>query len=653
MLRRVLVFAVGILIALAAAGVAAPASPASPVTVTLDGAPLPGLAVAIYNDQPYVALSALPILHARVARDRAGVEAAVGVGRRTVLLAAGQTRMVVDGEERRLGAAPLIDKGEFWLPAAALESFMLQTSWDRARQCLSLRWPKPFLLAARLDETGDAPRLVVEATTAVKADFFSLKNPDRLVADLKGLVLYDFAALEDRENEYFQAVRCAQNRPGVLRLVLDLRQPVGWRIDHGQQEKGLCALELNTLVYGVAVVPADEGRRLVVETNVRPSWKTTTLAQPDRIVLEIDRADLVGPGGYTPGDGDWLRVAEYRQAGEGRVRITAFLARRQPYAVNLAPGRDNLLEIQPLQSLARPAWRPDGGLVIESSGVLSFTASVGHYPERLTLSVHHAAASPEEGAPAAGPVGRYRVVQAAQGIAKITLDLRYDAQPKWELSPDRHRLTVVFQPSPLAGKVIVLDPGHGGEDPGASGRTKLRLPDGTTGLLREKDINLDVALRLKVLLEEAGASVFLTRVDDTSVPLYARAPLADQLSAALYLSIHTNNIEEPSVRGIEMFSYPGRVEDRRLARLVTEEMVTALNQIPRRSTVDTYAVLRENHTVSILAELGFLSNPVDEAALATEEYRRDAARAILRGVTRYFRGEEANGELPVPGLFAH
>lgn len=647
MRRSVLSAAAGMLIALAAAGLAAPASP---VAATLDGAPLSGLMAAVHNGQPYVALSSLPILHARVACDRARGQAAVGIGRRVVLLAAGQSRLVVDGEERRLDPAPTIDKGEFWLPAAVLEYFQLQVAWDRSRQLLSLRWPKPFLLGVRLDETGDVPRLVVEATSAVKASFFSLKRPDRLVADLKGLAVYDYAALEDRENEYFHAIRCAQNRPGVLRVVLDLRQPVGWRLDQRRAGEGFCFVELNTLVYGVAVVPAYEGQRLVVETNVRPSWKTTVLTNPDRIMVEIDRANLVGPDGSAPGGGDWLRGVEYRETGEGRVLVAATLARRQAYAVNLAPERDNLIEIQPLQSLARPVWRPDGGLVLESSGAISFAAEVRHYPERLTLAIHHAAAHPEEGVPPAGPVGRYRVVQAAQGITRITLDLRYDAQPRWELSPDRRRLTVTFQPSPLAGKVIVLDPGHGGEDPGASGRTKLRLPDGSVGVLREKDINLDVALRLKDLLEEAGAAVFLTRVDDTSVPLYARAPLADRLSAALYLSIHTNNIEDPLVRGIEVFFYPGRTEDRRLARLVTEEMVAALDQIPRRSTVETYAVLRENHTVSILVELGYLSNAADEAGLATDEYRRNAAQAIFRGAVRYFRGEEAAGDLPVPGL---
>lgn len=322
--------------------------------------------------------------------------------------------------------------------------------------------------------------------------------------------------------------------------------------------------------------------------------------------------------------------------------MTALLSKPLSCSIATAPGKDNIIEVQPLQSLSKLTWRDGtGGLTLASSGILAITTTVEHYPERLVLNVFHAAAAAEEGERASGPVRHYRVAKAGPGHVQITLDLRYDAQFKLEISPDRRQATVSFQPSPLAGRTIVLDAGHGGIETGALGRTLG---------LREKEINLDVTLRLKELLEGAGASVYLTRIDDTYVPLFARPSFANRLPADMFISIHANAHDDPAVNGFEVFYYPGKEEDRRLAGLMLEEMVAVLALLPRGAKANDFAVLRDSQVISILLELGFLTNVQEEARLATEDFRYRAALAIFRAVTRFSRGESAASGLPGPGL---
>src|SRR5690606_14108532 len=93
--------------------------------------------------------------------------------------------------------------------------------------------------------------------------------------------------------------------------------------------------------------------------------------------------------------------------------------------------------------------------------------------------------------------------------------------------------------SPLAGKVVLLDPDHGGIDAGAIGSKGVR----------EKDVNLDVALRLQKLLEEAGARVVITRDDDFYIGLYERAAVANRVGAALAVSLHVNSHPDSRVHG--------------------------------------------------------------------------------------------------------
>ncbi|HHX77018.1 MAG TPA: N-acetylmuramoyl-L-alanine amidase, partial [Firmicutes bacterium] len=181
----------------------------------------------------------------------------------------------------------------------------------------------------------------------------------------------------------------------------------------------------------------------------------------------------------------------------------------------------------------------------------------------------------------------------------------------------------------LAGKVVVIDPGHGGYDPGAVGLSRG---------LEEKFVNLDTALRLKDLLGKAGAKVVLTRERDAFISLNQRVNIAHNNDAALFISIHANAHVDRTAGGTETYYNSNHLprESLRLAELIQRELAGALNLRDMGVKNGDFYVIRATRIPSALVELAFLSNENEEGLLNRPSFRQGAAEAICRGVHRFF-----------------
>lgn len=176
------------------------------------------------------------------------------------------------------------------------------------------------------------------------------------------------------------------------------------------------------------------------------------------------------------------------------------------------------------------------------------------------------------------------------------------------------------------GKVIVIDAGHGGFDPGAIG---------TRGT-REKIINLQTALHVKSLLEAKGAKVVMTRSNDTFLELSERVTVSHNNGADVFISIHYNSAVNNTVRGIETYYWNTNVNEQYLAATVQNEIVKATGLRNRNVRLGNYHVLRENKNPAILVELGYLSNSLEEMTVSSGTYHQKAATGIYNGIVRYF-----------------
>jgi N-acetylmuramoyl-L-alanine amidase len=179
-------------------------------------------------------------------------------------------------------------------------------------------------------------------------------------------------------------------------------------------------------------------------------------------------------------------------------------------------------------------------------------------------------------------------------------------------------------------KRIVLDAGHGGNDPGTVGN-ELKL--------KEKELTLDTVNRLNKLLEDAGFTTLKTRKDDTYVGLYDRVNKANAFDATVFVSIHYNWCDDPNVSGVEVLYHGNNLtrDNKTFAAIVQEELVKELNARDRKiKERPNLVVLRDTKMPAILTELAFLSNKKEEDLAATEEYRQKCAEAIFKGILRYF-----------------
>lgn len=167
---------------------------------------------------------------------------------------------------------------------------------------------------------------------------------------------------------------------------------------------------------------------------------------------------------------------------------------------------------------------------------------------------------------------------------------------------------------------LVIDPGHGGSDPGAVGCG-----------LRECDINLDVATRFYNLMKSAGYTVYMTRTSDATVSLASRAQYANNLGVARFVSIHCNAFNG-SANGTETFCYPnGGSVSYALRDNTNPKIVAALGTYNRGCKTADYYVLRETNMPAILAELAFIDHAGDAAKLGNATYRQQAAQALKNG----------------------
>lgn len=172
---------------------------------------------------------------------------------------------------------------------------------------------------------------------------------------------------------------------------------------------------------------------------------------------------------------------------------------------------------------------------------------------------------------------------------------------------------------------ICIDPGHGGTDPGAIGKEPFRL--------EEKTFTLSLALMLQEELIKHMYPVVMTRKQDRTLSLGARAAFANRYEADLFVSIHANAAASITAEGMEVFHFPGSRPGNQFARSVLDRMLAAFPDHKNRGVKEAnFAVLRLTSMPAILVECEFLTNPIQLQFLADPDKQQLLASAIATGI---------------------
>lgn len=240
---------------------------------------------------------------------------------------------------------------------------------------------------------------------------------------------------------------------------------------------------------------------------------------------------------------------------------------------------------------------------------------------------------------------RYSLFQRDPGQVRIVIELMQGSSTsfKSELIADKLVVTLVpdtdsgggiipLLPAPAgensdsSRKIVVIDPGHGGSDPGTTSITNRH----------EKDFNLALSLKIQaLLLNEPAIEVVMTRDSDVYPTRDDRVQLANQLQADVFVSIHGNSVlSSPQTTGTETFYYQ-RSSSKSLADMIHPRLVQAMGLKDRGVKNGNFQVIRETTMPAVLLEVGFLSNRADEQAMLSETNQQKAAQAIVDGIKEY------------------
>ncbi|MGH9430288.1 MAG: N-acetylmuramoyl-L-alanine amidase [Terriglobia bacterium] len=448
--------------------------------------------------------------------------------------------------------------------------------------------------------------------------------------------------------------------------------------------------------------------RVVISTGALVKFNASRLVNPDRLVFDLDHTALsseLGQRTFSVGSGylERVRVAQFQPT---VTRVVLDVQKIVDYSVFSLPHPFRMIvDIHgvPIRSASTapsgsggtpsPAGRSNrSGLVARTSAMSSGDVAGATRSGRAQDDTAATDAETKESTPSPRPVQHGAKPSIPNQAGEDTQSQTGNGGDNSEFPGERERIrqlqasgasTVEAAPPPapalavgsptltraLGLKIgrIVIDPGHGGHDTGTIGPTGLR----------EKDVVLDVALRLRRLIERRlGGEVIMTRDDDTFIPLEERTAIANEKAADLFISIHVNASHDPSARGIEAYylnftSDPGALalaarenatsqesvhqlsrliqkialsekidESRQFANIVDSSMVRRLAREgisePNRGVKKApFVVLIGANMPSILAEISFLSNPHDERLLRKPAYREKIAEALYAGVAQY------------------
>nr|WP_239454005.1 N-acetylmuramoyl-L-alanine amidase CwlD [Bacillus suaedaesalsae] len=230
---------------------------------------------------------------------------------------------------------------------------------------------------------------------------------------------------------------------------------------------------------------------------------------------------------------------------------------------------------------------------------------------------------------------KLKYIGTGVGILALILIIQYqfvsnDSWKSWNL--------------PLSGEIIVIDPGHGGPDGGASYGEHVF----------ERDIALNISLKLKDYLQEQGAVVLMTREnsDDLASPdtkgirnrkvedLRNRVTFINESEASSFVTLHLNAIPSERWSGAQTFYYGSLEENKRLATFIQTEVTRNLENTSRTAKpISGIYLLKKAQIPGALVEVGFLSNPTERKLLQKESYQEQMAASIYKGILRYYTNE--------------
>jgi len=351
------------------------------------------------------------------------------------------------------------------------------------------------------------------------------------------------------------------------------------------------------------------------EVNVYTSEKIkpdiVILENPNRIAMVFKDSRIDAPV-TIPGPSSFIRMVQAAQFDENTVYVIVEPSDRLSYDFASILGKNKvILEL----SKAKPG---EMAKTIEPSAPTPATAEV-ETPTLTETEEAATAALTREVVEAPGEVITEEVFIVSEEVSSPEIE-KMPPSPVISKTPP-----VPTKKQPLKGKVIVIDPGHGGIDPGYIG------PSG----MFEKTLNLKIALKLRKILNDAGAKVVMTRHGDVTVRNKDVVALANSSGANLFVAIHLNSFASPRIGGCETYYFTP--QSRKFANVMEKYLSRTIKRSCRGAKKVTYYAIHHTVMPAVLVEPLYLTNPLEERLAMNPQYQQAIATGIFKGITEYVK----------------
>lgn len=524
--------------------------------------------------------------------------------------------------------------------------------WVGGTRTVSINKPEQDLTAVRYSDTGTYPELRFKVSdevsvTSYSVDGESVGGKNSIVLEFHNTNLnltnppkYGRYMINDMIQEIYD-IQLAQEDGALksVKAVIGLGYYRNGDVHYDAANHEMVVQLINAVNY-VDVEKINQATAVVIDSAEVPAYNV--LKYDDRVIIDVIHSKLVEDNDIINVNDGGISTVEYTQvddsdlydAGTRFTRVTVKLKNGLTSENVYVDNADSKVYVYVQDSVlgtysyARNLDTATSQFGLALKNPASYPVSYNESSRVLSFSVPTDNISLIEGLNNTddGVIDKIAVSQSG-GLYNIQLTLaentHYTASTASSSNFSIAFMNEVLKNSDYKDKLIVIDAGHGGHDPGAS-----------SGGYKEKDIALDAALILKRKLENAGFKVYMTRERDNYVKLYDRAGIANQLNADLFISVHINAAKSTKANGIEVLYDPENTRNNyTLAKKIQSELISATGAYNRGvvSRPDL-VVTRETEMDAVLVELGFITNAEEQQKLRSTSYLEKCAEAILEGV---------------------
>jgi len=582
----------------------------------------------------------------------------------------------VNGKSVKIDPAPILYNGRAYVPVSFIENnFDYEVTYDKAKNVANIEKKTPPVVVAEkpkeepieykpakiediiYDDNGGFPQLNIVADNPVRYKSFTIVNPDRMVVDIEDSTLNtEFETKEIGKGGVIRA-RVAQfsKSPNVVRVVIDLEDQTRCKLVQSNDKK------MVSLIYANIINPVsfakEEGRDvLMIRGSQDMEPNVFRLENPERLVVDVYKSVLSEQQTVetkTP----YVKTIRTGQADVGVARVVLDLEPGMYYDYETEGSLTKVYVSNiPFSFFDYKKYYSSAFIDLSPGVEVEYQPIIDNDTRTLKIMIPKDLEVEQKVYEINDNIMEQVTVTKETHGDKIYTVAAFKMRPTVEyelLSPAVTKLvSVKFRDKAESANqlTVLIDPGHGGKDPGATAIDKK-----TT----EKELNLDVALRLNRILKDLGFNTMMTRSDDRYVDLASRSGMANNNYVDFFMSIHFNAFTN-SAKGIETLYYPNEITDeypidnRKMANLFHSEITEALKRPSRGITPRPgLHVLNKTKMPAILAELGFLTNAEEFEQIKKDEYREMAARALAASIVRYYQEiEQINLDIDVNAIYA-